>query len=105
MFTLMWCFPFMVYGLGLSPNTAALMLVVTVVVGSVAGPSLGLFSARFPHLRIRVILLGAGALGLVWGAIILWPAIPPLWLLMVLLVAFGMTIPSCIMGCCYTLGC
>src|SRR5690625_7022535 len=64
MFTLMWCFPFMVYGLGLSPNTAALMLVVTVVVGSVAGPSLGLFSARFPHLRIRGILLGAGALGM-----------------------------------------
>lgn len=98
MFTLMWGFPFMVYGLGLSPNTAALMLVVTVVVGSVAGPTLGLFSARFPHLRVRVILLGAGAMGLIWGAIILWPAIPPLWLLLVLLVAFGITIPSGVMG-------
>src|SRR5690625_6943647 len=105
MFTLLLGFPFMVYGLGLSPNTAALMLVVTVVVGSVAGPVLGLFSARFPHLRVRVILLGAGALGLVWGAIILWPAIPPLWLLLVLLVAFGITIPSGVMGFDHALAC
>lgn len=98
MFMLMWGYPFMVYGLGQGPDLAAYLLVVTVVTGAVAGPLLGLFSARFPTARNRLIFSVVGVYGLIWTLLLAWPGQPPFWLLIVLLVAMGVTIPSGVIG-------
>ena len=55
-FSLMWGFPFMVYGLGIDPAEAAGLLIVMVVAGLISGPILGLLTARFPLRRSNLVL-------------------------------------------------
>jgi uncharacterized protein (TIGR03382 family) len=80
-FTIFWGFPFLVSAVGLDRGTAAGLLVVIVVSGMIAGPILGLLSARFPMRRSNLVLGITAALGLVWALVLLWPGVPPLWLI------------------------
>ena len=97
-FSLLWGYPFMVYGLGLSEQTAASMLLVIVASGVVIGPVLGLLSARYPYRRSNLVLGIILAIGLAWTALLLWPGTPPFWLLIVLLVVLGAGGPGSLIG-------
>lgn len=97
-FALLWGFPFMVYGLGLSEPMAAAMLLVIVASGVLIGPLLGLLSARYPYRRSNVVLGIVIAIGCAWTALLLWPGTPPLWLLIVLLVVLGAGGPGSLIG-------
>ncbi|GAA2222230.1 MFS transporter [Herbiconiux moechotypicola] len=97
-FALFWGFPFMVYALGIEPGAASLLLVVIVATGLVAGPLLGLLTARFPMRRSNVVLAITALLAVVWAAVLLWPGVPPIWLLVVLLVALGIGGPGSLIG-------
>ena len=97
-FTLMWGYPFMVSALGHAPATAAHLLLVVVVAGVVAGPLLGLLCARFPLRRSNLVLGVVGFMCGAWLLVLAWPGEPPLWTLLVLLVALGIGIPSGIIG-------
>ncbi|MET1051762.1 MAG: MFS transporter [Mycetocola sp.] len=97
-FSLLWGYPFMVYGLGLSEPLAASMLLVIVASGVLIGPLLGLLCARFPYRRSNLVLGIVIAIGAVWTTLLLWPGSPPFWLLIVLLVVLGAGGPGSLIG-------
>ncbi|PPF85173.1 MFS transporter [Subtercola sp. Z020] len=97
-FALFWGFPFMVSALGYSPTLASGLLVVIVVVGLISGPILGLLTARFPMRRSNLVLGIVVMLGVVWTAVLVWPGTPPLWLIVLLVVAMGAGGPGSLIG-------
>ncbi|MCS5720484.1 MFS transporter [Herbiconiux sp. CPCC 203407] len=97
-FALFWGFPFMVSALGIPETTASILLVTIVVTGLIAGPILGILTARFPLRRSNLVLGVTALLGLVWGAVLLWPGVPPTWLIVVLVVTMGAGGPGSLIG-------
>jgi len=97
-FSLLWGFPFMVYGLGYDPSLAAGMLMVLVGAGVIAGPILGILTARYPLRRSNIVLAVVALMGTAWALVLLWPATPPIWLVIVLLVALGIGGPGSLIG-------
>ncbi|WP_066521125.1 MFS transporter [Curtobacterium ammoniigenes] len=97
-FTLLWGVPMLERGLGYSPDAAAGLLTVIVVVGFIVGPILGLLCARFPLRRSNLVLGIVVALGVVWTAVLLWPHHPPVWLMVLLVVVLGIGGPGSLIG-------
>lgn len=97
-FSLMWGLPFMVFALGIDPAEASGLLIVSVVAGLIAGPILGLLTARFPLRRSNLVLAIVAMMGVVWALVLLWPTTPPTWLLILLLVAIGIGGPGSLIG-------
>lgn len=88
-FGLLWGFPLMTQGMGLEPALASSLLPVIVLAGMVLGPFLGVLTGRYPLRRSNLVLICALLILSVWVAMLLWPGLPPLWLLIVLLVVMG----------------
>lgn len=97
-FSLLWGFPFMVYGLGYDPTLAAAMLTILVGAGLVFGPILGLLTARYPLRRSNIVLGIVTAMGIAWAVVLLWPGRPPVWLIAALLIAIGIGGPGSLIG-------
>ncbi|GAB3579105.1 MFS transporter [Leifsonia lichenia] len=97
-FSLMWGLPFMVFALGIDPAEASGLLIVAVVAGLISGPILGVLTARYPLRRSNLVLAIVAMMGVVWAVVLLWPGTPPLWLLIVLLVAIGVGGPGSLIG-------
>lgn len=89
MFVLLWGFPFLSVGLGYGPSLAAGLLTLVVVTGAVAGPVIGILTARFPLRRSTLVLFAVAALGAVWIAVLAWPGGPPFWLVVLLIVVLS----------------
>ena len=85
-FLLLWGTPFLTGGLGLSPAAAGGLLSLTVLSSMFAGLVLGPISSRFLERRVWINAGITTAIALVWIAILVWPGVPPLWLIVVLLV-------------------
>ncbi|MGY1831346.1 nitrate/nitrite transporter [Geodermatophilus sp. SYSU D01180] len=97
-FALLWGYPFLVVGQGLSPATAAGLLTLLVVVGMGVGPLLGRLCGRWP-LRRSVLVLGILAVtATTWTVVLLWPGRAPLWLLVLLVVVLGTNGPGSMIG-------
>src|SRR4051795_11631944 len=97
-FALLWGYPFLVVGEGLSPTTAAVLLTLLVVVGMGVGPLLGRLCGRWP-LRRSVLVFGIMALtATTWTVVLLWPGRAPLSLLVVLVVVLGTNGPGSMIG-------
>lgn len=98
LFMLLWGYPMLVDGLGFDRGAAAGLMAVTVVTGMIAGPTLGVITARFPLRRSTLVLgivaLTAGA----WITVLLWPGPPPTWLLVTLLLVLGVAGPGSTVG-------
>ncbi|MFC5931032.1 MFS transporter [Cryobacterium melibiosiphilum] len=97
-FSLLWGFPFMVYALELDPVLAAGLLTILVGTGLVFGPVLGVLTARYPQRRSNIVLAIVTAMGTMWAIFLLWPGVPPLWLLVLLLVVVGVGGPGSLIG-------
>nr|WP_281371393.1 MFS transporter [Leifsonia naganoensis] len=97
-FSLMWGLPFMAFALGIDPAEASALLIVSVVAGLIAGPILGLLTARHPLRRSNLVLGIVAMMGVVWAVVLLWPGVPPVWLLVVLLIAIGIGGPGSLIG-------
>jgi sugar phosphate permease len=97
-FSLLWGFPLLTAGLGYSTSTASALLTLIVATGFVAGPVLGLLTARFPLRRSNLVIGIVCLLGVVWTAVILWPGTPPAWLIIVLVIALGIGGPGSLIG-------
>lgn len=97
-FALFWGFPFMVSAVGLDPAVASVFLVVIVVTGLIAGPILGILTARYPLRRSNLVLGITGLLGTVWALVLLWPGVPPTWLIVLLVVTMGVGGPGSLIG-------
>ncbi|MFT2816410.1 MFS transporter [Leifsonia sp. A12D58] len=97
-FSLLWGFPFMVYGLGYSPSLAAGLLTILVGSGLIMGPFLGIMTARFPARRSSIVLGIVAAIGTAWAVVLLWPGPQPVWLIALLLVVIGVGGPGSLIG-------
>jgi MFS family permease len=97
-FALLWGYPFLVLGQGLSPATAAALLTLLVLVGMAVGPVLGRLCARWPLRRSVLVFAILGATAAIWTVVLLWPGPAPLPLLVVLVVVLGTNGPGSMIG-------
>jgi MFS family permease len=84
MFGVMWGYPFLTAGQGLSAGTARLLMGVLAISAVVLGPLLGVVLARYPIKRSLISLGVAGVTLTVWTAVLVRPDPAPMWLLVVL---------------------
>ncbi|GGQ55727.1 MFS transporter [Couchioplanes azureus] len=97
-FALMWGYPFLVAGEGLSRATASALLTMFVLVGMAGGPVLGVLVQRHPLRRSWLVLGVIAANGLGWAMVIAWPGRAPLPLVVLLVVALGLGGPGSMIG-------
>jgi nitrate/nitrite transporter NarK len=97
-FMLLWGFPFLVLGQGLSPGTAAGLMTLLVVVGMLVGPLLGRLVGVWPFRRSVLVFTVVGATAVAWTAVLAWPGQAPLWLLVLLVVVLGTNGPASMIG-------
>jgi sugar phosphate permease len=96
--TLLWGFPFLVRGEGLSPERAGLLLSLVVVAVMYSGPTIGWVIGRHPWHRSTAVLVIVWAIVVVWTAVLAWPGDAPLWLLVVLTQVIGIGGPASMIG-------
>ena len=97
-FALMWGFPFLIAGEGVSRETASVLLTLFVLTGMAAGPVVGVLVQRHPLRRSWLVLgvIGVNAIG--WGLVLLWPGQAPLAVLVLLVLALGLGGPGSMIG-------
>jgi sugar phosphate permease len=96
-FALLWGYPFLVLGQGLSPATAAGLLTLLVVVGIGVGPLLGRLCGRWPLRRSDLVFTILAATAVTWTVVLLWPGRAPLPLPL-LVVVLGTNGPGSMIG-------
>ncbi|GGK80782.1 MFS transporter [Mangrovihabitans endophyticus] len=97
-FALMWGFPFLLAGEGVSRATASALLTVFVVTGMAAGPVIGVLVQRHPLRRSWLVLGVIAVNAAAWGVVLLWPGRAPLPVLVTLVVALGLGGPGSMIG-------
>jgi len=97
-FALLWGFPFLVSGQGLTPAAASGLLIVMTVTAIVTSPLVGAFVTRWPYSRSTLVLWIVVAIMAVWAVVLLWPGRAPLWLLVVLVVVLAVGGPGSMVG-------
>jgi MFS family permease len=97
-FALIWGYPFLLAGEGVSRGTASALLTLFVLTGMAAGPVIGVLVQRHPLRRSWLVLgvIGANAVG--WGLVIAWPGRAPLPVLVVLVLALALGGPGSMIG-------
>jgi sugar phosphate permease len=96
--TLLWGFPFLVRGEGLSGNRASLLLSLVVVAVMYSGPTIGWLIGRHPWHRSTTVLTIVWAIIATWTAVLVWPGHAPFWLLVVLTQVIGIGGPASMIG-------
>lgn len=86
-FALLWGFPFLTSGQGLTSDQAAIVFFVYVLFGIIAGPAIGSLSARHPLRRTWLVLLVVAVQATAWLFVILFPGRAPFGLLLLLAIA------------------
>lgn len=97
-FALLWGYPFLVVGQGLSPGVAASLLTLLVVVGMGVGPLFGRLCGRWPLRRSDLVFGILAITALTWTVVLLWPGRAPLPLLVLLVVVLGTNGPGSMIG-------
>lgn len=97
-FTLLWGFPFLVNGQGLSTRFASTLLMLMTAWVLVVGVVLARLVSRFPFHRSHVVLVVVGSIATVWTVVLLWPGRAPVWLLVVLVMVMATGGPTSMLG-------
>ncbi|WP_222195888.1 MFS transporter [Modestobacter italicus] len=97
-FALLWGYPFLTVGQGLSAGTAAALLTLLVLVGMAFGPLLGRLVGRWPLRRSNLVFGILAVTAVIWTVVLLWPGRAPLWLLVVLVLVLGTNGPGSMIG-------
>lgn len=97
-FTMLWGYPFLVEGQGLSPGAAGALLITLTLTAVVAGPVVGHLTGRLPYRRSQIVQVIVVAMASVWALVLLWPGRAPLWLLVLLVCVTGCGGPGSMVG-------
>jgi MFS family permease len=97
-FALLWGYPFLVQGEGLSPHAAGALLTVLVVVSAGVGPVLGQVAGRWPYRRSVPTLAVVGASAAAWALVLAWPGRAPLAVLVLLVLVLATNGPASLVG-------
>lgn len=97
-FALLWGYPFLVQGQGLSPTAAASLLTLMTVATLVCGPVVAHLCARHPFRRSVVVFAITAATAAVWAVVLAWPGRAPHWLLVTLVVVLAVNGPGSVIG-------
>ncbi|MEV4454851.1 MFS transporter [Microbispora sp. NPDC049633] len=98
-FTMLWGYPFLVQGQGLSPRTAGVLLTALTLLAMACGPLLGYLAGRFPLRRSWMVLTVIGVTAGAWSLVLLWPGgHAPLWTLGLLMLALATNGPGSVIG-------
>jgi sugar phosphate permease len=97
-FALLWGFPFLVSGQGLTAGMASDLLIIMTVTAVVTSPLIGAFVTRWPYSRSTLVLWIVGAIMAVWAVVLLWPGRAPIWLLVLLVVVLAVGGPGSMVG-------
>ncbi|HEX5967803.1 MAG TPA: MFS transporter [Intrasporangium sp.] len=98
MFTMLWGFPFLVSGQGLSPQTASILLMTMTATSMATGPLVGTLVMRYPFSRSTLVMWIVVAGVAAWAAVLLWPGRAPLWLLVTLVIVIAVGGPGSMIG-------
>lgn len=97
-FAMMWGYPYLTAGEGLSRAAASGVMTVLVVVSIVGGPLVGALTQRHPLRRSTLVLLIVLSIVLPLTALVLWPGPAPMWLLLVMVAGFSVGGPASSVG-------
>ncbi|WP_237494707.1 nitrate/nitrite transporter [Modestobacter sp. L9-4] len=97
-FALLWGYPFLTTGQGLSAGVAATLLSLLVVVGMGFAPLLGRLVSRWPLRRSNLVFGILGLTAATWTVVLAWPGRAPLWLLVLLVVVLATNGPGSMIG-------
>jgi sugar phosphate permease len=97
-FGMLWGFPFLVKGEGLSERAAGILLMVMTGWVVVSGLVLGALVARFPYYRSRIVLAVVALIVSAWTAVLVQSEQAPMWLLVVLVCAIATGGPASMVG-------
>ena len=93
-FALLWGYPFLTLGEGLSPTTASALLTLMVLAGMSVGPFIAHLVGRIPTHRSWIVLGVIGMTVLSWTLVLAWPGPAPMWLLVVLVLVLATNGPA-----------
>lgn len=93
-FLLMWGYPYLEDGQGLSVGTIGTLFTIRWVASVISGLTLGYLTGRIPGQREWLILIAAATSILPWLAVSLFNGPAPLWLLAVLVAGLGLSDPG-----------
>ena len=94
LFTLMWGYPFLLSGLGYPQPVVSGLFTVLVLAGLPFAPVIGLLSRRAPLQRTNLALILSLGCAVPWAAILLWPGVAPVWVLVVLMIGMAASGPG-----------
>lgn len=97
-FAILWGFPFLVAGQGLTPAAASTLLTVYVFAGMAAAPLIGELVARHPLRRSWLVLGIVGLTVTAWTAVLALPGTAPVWLLVALVLILALGGPGSMIG-------
>ncbi len=93
-FALMWGFPYLMEGEGLSPAAAGALFTVMVIGSIIAAPIIGQLTRRHPMRRSTLAMIVSMAGIVPWLVIFVWPGPAPMWLLVVLVLGLSVAGPG-----------
>lgn len=94
MFILLWGYPFMIQGEGLSRPLASSLLASFVFIGFFVGPVLSYLCIKWPQRRHLIVTTLYSLMALSWLLIFLTPGKNPLWQIILLVLAIGVGGPA-----------
>ncbi len=97
-FVMLWGYPFLVSGEGLSRQSAGALFTVMVLSGMAAGPVIGVLVSRHPLRRSWLVLGIVGAVITAWTVVLSLPGPAPDWLLLVLVLVLSISGPGSMIG-------
>lgn len=97
-FIMLWGFPFLTAGQGLSAAAAGNLLILMTATAMVAAPLMGVFTARLPFRRSQFVMALVLLIILMWTVVLVWPGRAPLWLLILFVVVLAAGGPGSMVG-------
>ena len=97
-FSMLWGYPFLVRGQGLSSEQAGTLLMAMTGWVVVSGLALGWLVTRIPYYRSVIVVCVVAVMALLWGVVLLRSTPAPMWLLVLLVFSMASGGPASMVG-------